>query len=68
MKSPAVLSALKAQKRSRPKDPPDLPETDQANPSRKHVRWPRFHESFLLIRGFLSPPTDSQQGELNHEA
>ena len=72
MKSPAVLSALKAQKRTKPKESLDLPKADQTtsagHPARTHVRWPRFHESFLLIRGFLIPPTDPQEGELNHEA
>lgn len=77
MKSPAVLSALKTQKRSQHTKTADLPPSDKVNPHlstrRKFMpwlscRWPQPVQTFLLFRGKLIEPINPKQGELNHEA
>lgn len=77
MKSPAVLSALKTQKRSQHAEPPDLPAQElvkRQQPVRHKFlpwlscRWPQPIQPFLFFRRKLIEPTNPQQGELNHEA
>ena len=72
MKSPAVFSALKAQKKSKSNLSKDLPEMSEGSESvslaDRRFGWPKLRNSFLLIRGKLFPPTNPNKGELNHEA
>ncbi|MEM8860540.1 MAG: hypothetical protein AAGD96_19625 [Chloroflexota bacterium] len=70
MKSPAVFSALKAQKNTRKKDQHISPEseiTDQVRWSAAKTAWAKLKQSFSFRRG-RSSSAPSQQGELTHES